>query len=223
MPQQTILPPTGAIAATDRKESAQDSEIICGNGSGLPANPINLFQNYTAFQNTTNNSNVEQKQKGRDTNLSGPGGGLPQGYQLLWFEWRAGPRTLGANLSGLLGAGVPEQLERIRENGYIKAVFSQTPLITANLRDLVSFTDARFIQTTIPGFTTMAPCIAQRGGKVIVTGNEPYKIVGLEQLEMQAGWPGASAVPTAQGGPLSALVPYYLFVSLDGVMSRASL
>lgn len=228
MPDQRMLPPVGTIAATDRKESAQDSEVICGYSTSsttgvLPSNPINLFQSYTSFQNTSSQTGIEQKQKGRDTTLSGPGGGLPQGYQLLWFEWRAGPRTLGANLNTPQFAGVSEQLERIRENGFIKAVFSQSPLITANLRDLVSFTDARFIQTTVPNTTVMAPCISQRGGKVVVTGNEPYKIVGLEQLEMQAGWPGASQVGAYQGGPFLALVPYYLFCSLDGVMSRASL
>ena len=222
MPQQTNLAPQGTIAATDRKESAQDAEIIAGIGSGLPP-LITLFASFAAFQNTTNNANVEQKQKGRDTNLGGPGGGLPQGYQLLWFEWRCGPRTLGANLNMPGTVGVSEQLERVRENGFIKALFSQAPLITSNLRDLVGFTDARNIFTTFQNATVMAPCIAQRGGKVIVTNNEPYKIVGLEQLEIQAGWPGASQVPVPQGGPLLAIVPMYLFCSLDGVMSRASL
>lgn len=220
MPSQTIIPPTGNIAATDRKESAQDSEIIAGTTSNLPAT-IRLYQNFAQFQNTTGNANVEAKQRYRDTNLGGPGGALPQGYQLLWFEWRCGPRTLGANLNTVLASGVTEQLERIRETGYLRILFSQSPLITANLRDLVAFTDSRFVTSTFGG-TQMAPVIAERGGKVVALGNEPFKIVGLEQLEVEAGWPGNSATPAAQGGPLAALVPYYLFCSLDGVLSRAS-
>jgi hypothetical protein len=217
MPQQTTIAPVTSIDATDRKESAYDSEVITGTGQGLPAS-ITLFQNFSGFQVAGTNAEAKQR-NGRDTNLGGPGGGLPQGYQLLWFEWRAGPRTLGADLSGILGAGVFEQLERIRENGFIRAKFTQSPLITANLRDLVSFTDARFLVGGFAGFNMMAPCIAERGGKVIVSDGQPYKIVGLEQLEVEMGWPGAAAVPAAVGGALAALVPYYAFSALDGVKS----
>lgn len=215
MPQQTTIAPTSAIDATQRKESAYDTEVITGTGQGLPAS-ITLFQAFAGFQVAGTNAEAKQR-NGRDTNLGGPGGGLPQGYQLEWYEWRAGPRTLGANLNTLLGSGVFEQLERIRENGFIRAKFTQSPLITANLRDLVSFTDARYVNSGFAGVNVMAPSISERGGKVIVANGEPYKIVGLEQLEIELGWPGAGAVPVPQGGPLLALVPYYAWSSLDGI------
>lgn len=219
MPVATTISPTGNIDATARKESAYDTEAVVGTGSANLPSTITLFQNFVSF--ATSGTNLETKQKKRDTNLGGQGGALPQGYELEWFEWRAGPRTLGANMNMMLTVPVFEQLERVREMGYAQAKFTQMPLITANLRDLVSFTDARFVNSNIGANTVMAPCIAQRGGKVIVTDNQPYRIKALEQVEIEFGWPGASSTPAAQGGVLVANVPIYLFSALDGIMSRA--
>jgi hypothetical protein len=179
MPQGSTIPAQQAMAATDRKEAGIDTEIIGGIGVGPPTAAVRLYQNYNSFQNVVG-ANTETKQRLRDTNLGGPGAGLPQGTMLKWFEWRIMIETLNANLSLPGNINVFEQMERLRETGYFQAVFSRTPFLAVSARDLTSFCESRYLATTVGGATVMAPSISERGGRSVETGDQPFVIVGME-------------------------------------------
>jgi hypothetical protein len=239
--QTTGIAPVGTIEAVSRKETLFDTNAIVTTfsvaaggvfGQMLPAN-LKLFNNFDQFTGpavNVANTNLIAKQDGLMTNLSGSSSALPQGYEHEWFEWRAAVKTFDANLNTVSTTGVPEQLERIREMGFIQYQSTQNPYITAQLRDVTSFVESRTIFTTFPNVTVMAPNISTRGGKSISIEGEPYIIQPQEQFKLLAGWPGAQvgtpqAAGNAPNGPVGtfiAQVPYYLTVYLDGIESRAT-
>lgn len=212
--EPTDIPPVGVIQGISRKESPYDTEVIIAAAVvGLPA-LIRLFQNFNAFQ--VGGAVPIAKQDGRDTNLGGSTSALPQGYQLEWYEWRASVETLDANLGLVANVGVFEQMNRIRELGFIRYLATQSPLITSKLTDVVSFVDSKFVNTTIGASTIISPAVTARGGKVIAVGGEPYTVRPQEQFSINAGWPGALGVA------FTATVTYYLISWLDGILTRAS-
>lgn len=213
--QTTDIIPVGNIQAIPRKESPYDTEcIVASTATTLPAS-IKLFQNYTSFQVTPTTTT---KQADRDTNLSGAVGALPQGYQLLWYEWRASIRTLDSNM-GVSNAAVYEQLRRIRQLGAIKYLATQNPLATVTLGDLISFVDSEFVATTANNVLCPTAVIGFRGGKTMTVGGKPYMIKPTEQLAVQALFPGSNG---SYATAFTATVNLFLTSWLDGVLLRAA-
>lgn len=239
--QTTGIAPVGTIEATSRKETAYDCNAIVTTftaasggvfGQQLPST-IKLFNNFDQFTGpaaNVANTTLISKQDGLHSNLSGSSSSLPQGYEYEWFEWRASIRTFDANLNTAYTVSVFEQIERIRQNGFLQYQATQNPYITVNLVDLVSFVDSRFVNTTYGNATVLQPAVTVRGGKAISIEGEPYMIRPQEQFKVIANWPGLqTATPQAAGnapngstGTFQALIPYYLMCNLDGIESRAA-
>ena len=212
----TDIFPVGNIQAIPRKESPYDTEcIVASSATTLPAQ-IKLFQNYTSFQVVPVGTT---KQADRDTNVNGAVGALPQGYQLLWYEWRASIRTLDANLATAANVVAFENIRRTRQLGAVKYLATQNPLVTATLGDLVSYVDSEFVQTTVNAATVITPTIGFRGGKTMTVGGKPYIIKPTEQLAVQALWPGSNG---AYNTSFSAVINLFLTCWLDGVLLRAA-
>lgn len=220
---QTKIPAPGDIAATDRKEAAVDTEVICGVANAPPQGFISLYANPKTFNNTTGMNNLETKQADRDNNLGGPGAGLPSGTALKWFALRFQILTYCANLNLPPNVGVFEQISRLRECGVVESKFSRTPLFIVPTPDLVSFMDARYIQSTFGG-TVMAPTISTRDGKSVTTDEKPFYIVGQEWAEINFKFTnlGTFTGPQNANTAFSAIVPYYARSFLDGILSIAS-
>lgn len=223
MANQTKIPAPGDIAATDRKEAAVDTEVICGLGNNPNAGYVSLYANPKQFNNIQGQNNLEQKQADRDNNLGGPGAGLPSGTALKWFALRFQILTYCANLNLASNQGVFEQISRLRECGVLESKFSRTPLFIVPLPDLVSFMDARWVSSTFGG-TVMSPVISSRDGKSVTTDEKPFYIVGQEWAEINYKFTDLTTFTGPQNAntAFTALVPYYARSFLDGILSIAS-
>jgi hypothetical protein len=220
---QTKIPAPGDIAATDRKEAAVDTEVVCGLGNNPNAGFISLYANPKQFNNVQGQNNLEQKQADRDNNLGGPGAGLPSGTALKWFALRVQILTYCANLNLGQNAGVLEQISRLRECGVIESKFSRTPLFIVPMPDLVSFMDARYVATSFSGMF-LTPTISSRDGKSVTTDEKPFYIVGQEWAEINFKFSDLNSFTGPQNAntAFTAIVPYYIRSFLDGILSIAS-
>ena len=224
MPSSSNIPAPQDISATDRKEAAIDTEVVAG-CNGIPnASYVSLYANYKQFNNTGSGTNIETKQTDRDTNLGGPGAGLPNGMMLKWYEMRIQICTYYANLNLALNQPVSEQINRLRENGAVEVKFSRTPLFICPLADLVSFLDSKNWTSGGGGTATISPNISQRGGRSVTTDEKPFIIMGNEWAEVNARFAGNSFTGPQNGTvAMTCLIPYYLRCFLDGILSLASL
>ncbi len=224
MPQTSNIPAPQDISATDRKEAAIDTEVVAGLGGVPNASFVSLYANFKTFQNTTSGTNIETKQPDRDTNIGGPGAGLPNGMVLKWYEMRMQICTYWANLALASNVGVLEQLNRLRENGAIEVKFSRTPLFVAPLSDFVSFLDSKYVASGFNGSLQVSPNIATRGGRSVTTAAKPFVIMGNEWAEVNFKWPASAFTgPQNANTGITLIVPLYLRCYLDGVLSIASL
>jgi hypothetical protein len=222
MPIASTIPAPTDIAATDRKEAAIDTEVICGLGNQPPSQYISLYANPKQFTNTSGQNNIETKQPDRDNNLGGPGAGLPTGTMLSWFAMRFQILTYTANLNLGQNNGVLEQISRLRECGNIEAKFSRTPLFIAPLGDLVSFMDARYSTTSFAGLG-LTPTISTRDGKSVTTDEKPFVILGQEWAEINMKFSNLNSFTGPQNANtvFTAICPFYGRSFLDGILSIA--
>ena len=224
MPQSSNIPAPQDISATDRKEAAIDTEVVAGVGGTPNASFVSLYANYKQFNNTGSGANIETKQPDRDTNLGGPGAGLPNGMMLKWYEMRVQICTYYANLNMSLNQPVSEQINRLRENGAVEVKFSRTPLFICPLADVVSFLDSKFWTSGLGSGVSISPNISQRGGRSVTTDEKPFIIMGNEWAEVNYRFPGNTASGPQNGSTaMTCLIPYYIRSFLDGILSLASL
>lgn len=223
MPQASNIPAPQDISSTDRKEAAIDTEVVAGIGGVPNSSFVSLYANYKQFNNTGSGTNIETKQPDRDTNLGGPGAGLPNGMLLKWFEMRLQLCTYYANLNLASNQGVSEQINRIRENMAIEVKFSRTALFICPASDLVSFLDSRYITSSFGGYNS-APNVSQRGGRSVTTDDKPFIIMGNEWAEVNFRDPNSAfSGPQNANTGITLIVPVYVRSFLDGILSLASL
>ena len=224
MPTGSNIPAPQDISATDRKEAAIDTEVVAGLGGVPNASFVSLYANYKQFNNTGSGTNIETKQPDRDTNLGGPGAGLPNGMMLKWFEMRLQLCTYYADLTLASNAFVLSQINTLRETGAIEVKFSRTPLFICPMSDLVSFLDSKYVAGGSGNGISITPNVSSRGGRSCTTDQKPFIIMGNEWAEVNFRFPGISATGPQNGGTaLTLLIPIYIRSFLDGILSLASL
>ena len=135
------IPALGKIAGLARKEPIYDTEVVLA----TPGTQISVFANFTSFSNAP--TNVLSKAFGRDTNLTGSQGGLPQAHRHMWYKWRMKCRSMDANLTLGANAGLLETIRRYRQLSYCIFQLAQTRYITVQADELIGWTESE--QTTL--------------------------------------------------------------------------
>lgn len=223
MPQSSDIPAPQDISATDRKEAGIDTEVVAGVGGNPNSSFVSLYANYKQFNNTQSGTNIETKQPDRDTNLGGPGAGIPNGSMLKWYEMRMQLCFGYANLNLSQNVGVLEQAHRLRENMAVEVKFSRTTLFITQGTDLVSFLDSNYVATSFTGLV-ITPNISTRGGRSCTTNDSPFIILGNEWAEVNFRFPTNGFTGPQNANTAFALtIPVYVRSYLDGVLSLASL
>lgn len=223
---------TGGIAApeqsstyTESRQSATDTEVICGLGGIPTADPVPMFVDFNAFKNLASGTNFETKKRPRHSNQGGSGSGLPPGTSLRWREVR------GAIDMGLANPQLPQnakmysQREVLRGVGVLTLKLQNNTLFQMPFRDLVSFTDSKNEIVNMAGAVTTSPAIGERGGRPIsvpdiASGKQKSLVLtgAADWVEpnftfQNMGFTG----PQTNGLAFNAAVPFYFFLSLDGV------
>ncbi len=213
--QATAIPALGTIDGIQRKEPIYDTDYA-PSGVAL-ANQIVVFANYTAFAQATGTAPLS-KAFGRDTNLSGGQGGLPQATRFSWYKWRCKIRSLDQNLNLAANQGWFEQANRLRQISFAIFQLSQTRYITTQLDELLGFTDSQFVSTVGTalagtGGMVITPAVGDRQGRDITIKGEPYTLNPLETFNVLTVSPTQAAV-------LTPTLNMYVTHFLDGVLVR---
>jgi hypothetical protein len=211
MARATDIPAIGKIAGLARKEPIYDTEGWAA-AAVLPAQII-TFANFTTFA-TAGLSLV--KAFGRDTNLTGGQGGLPQAHRFFWFKWRAKLRALGANLNTPANRVAFEQIIRARQLSNATFQLAQTRYITVQMDELIGFTDSMYVAgsaaTTLDQIYPVMN-VGDRQGRDVTAGKEPKILEPLENFQSITQTPTIAA-------PLTPTVDIYVTHHLDGILVR---
>jgi len=208
MSQPTEIPALGKIAGLARKEGIYDTE---GNAAATAiASQIQTFQNFVSF--ATAGLGLT-KAFGRDTNLTGGQGGLPQAHRFMWYRWRAKSRTLNASMQTVANWVMFEQIRRYGQLAFKTFQLAQTRYITVQKDDLVSYASAEYVNIVDAAAThlVITPACGDRQGKDVTVRGEPKILEPLENFTIITGVPGGSFSPTTD---------IYETDNLDGVLIR---
>ena len=206
MARPVAIPAVGTVAGLARKEFIYDTE---GQANGTPATQVTQFTNYTSFATAALSLT---KQFGRDTNLAGGQGGLPQAHQFLWYKWRCKFRSVDLNTNSAAAAVFYEQVNRLRQLTYVTFQLAQSRYITIQADELVGFTDSLSILHTFTDVLTVVPAVQDRQGHDVTIKGEPYTLKPLEQFSTLTVTPAA--------GGLSLTDDCYITQVLGGVLAR---
>jgi len=213
MAQVTDIPALGKISGLARKEPIYDTEGWAP-AVPLPAQ-ITTFGNFTTFA-TAGLSLV--KAFGRDTNLTGGQGGLPQAHRFMWYKWRSKIRPMDANMGLAANILVQEQISRARQLSNVTLQLAQTRYITVQHDELLGFTDSMFVATTTVAAYVPTPAVGDRQGRDITVRGEPKILEPLENFQVLTQVPSFTA--GVGPGPLSPTVSLYVTSFLDGILIR---
>lgn len=212
MSSPTQIPALGSIAGLARKEPIYDTEVLL-NTLGTS---INTFANFTSFANAP--TNVLSKQFGRDTNLTGSQGGLPQAHRHLAYKWRCAVRTLDGNLASAGNATVFENIRRYRQLSHAIFQLAQTRYITVPLVELVSFVESEFVASTQTNYISITPAVGAHLGRDLTVGSNPKVLEPLESFQITVGTPSTGSIATLSTvGTTTTGCNLYICNVLDGV------
>lgn len=211
----TEIPALGKIAGLSRKEAIYDTEVL----ANTIATSINVFTNFTSFANSP--TNVMSKQFGRDTNLAGGQGGLPQAHRHMWYKWRCKVRTLDGNIAAAGNANIFENIRRYRQLSFATFQLAQTRYITCQLDELIGWTDSENVSTTNSGFFCPTPNVGAALGRDVTVAGEPKVLEPLEQFSVITGTPSTGSIVTLSTvGTTTTGCNLYVTHVLDGVLTR---
>lgn len=209
------IPALGSIAGLARKEPIYDTEVL----ANTIGTSINTFANFTSFANSP--TNVLTKQFGRDTNLTGSQGGLPQAHRHMAYKWRCSVRTLDGNVANASNNVIFENIRRYRQLSSAIFQLAQTRYITVPLTELVSFVDSEYFATTATNQYIASPNAGAQLGRDLTVGGEPKVLEPLESFLIVIGTPSTGTIATLSTvGTTTTGCNLYVMNVIDGVLTR---
>lgn len=214
MSSPTQIPALGSIAGLARKEPIYDTEVL----ANTLGTSIKTFANFTSFANSP--TNALSKAFGRDTNLTGSQGGLPQAHRHLAYKWRCTVRTLDGDLANASQNQVFEKIRRYRQLSYAIFQLAQTRYITVPLTELVSFVDSEFVMSTQTNSLNVTPNVGAHQGRDLTVGNNPKVLEPLESFQIEVGTPDdGSIVSLSTSGATTTGCNFYVMNVLDKLVN----
>lgn len=187
--QVAQMPALGAVAGRPRKESLYDTDGYAAAAAAPPAQ-VRLFSNFAAFVVP---ALAIVKQPDRDTNLRGAGN-LPRAQHFLLYGAQHRIHAMGANLAALASVGFFELASRARDISAWQFTFSNTPYVTAQLRDIPSNVSQQ-VFTTHGGTTVISDCNGEAGRRHydLTVSGQPQSLTELETFSVTVITPAALA------------------------------
>jgi len=196
MPIASIAP-MEASGGRPRKESLIDTEPYAKSAT-VPTS-LFLFSNFSAFATATVGVTLV-KQRGRDTNLTGSGQGLPAYTVFHWFEWRMQLLAMGIDLTSSnasVAKDVSAQFWRLLQVMACAYSFQQSVLIQLPATEIPAGVGPAYVSHTHTDAAIYGPnCTPDRRGKNVTIQGAPVKIVALQSFSIEQRVPDGNFAPT---------------------------
>ena len=191
--QIASIPQQDAIAARLRREGIYDTEGF--NDAIVTTAGLTLFRSATSFGRT---GLSEVKVFGRDTNIIGQGGQLPNSWHHYWYGVRGKFSALNQRLDTAANSVVFDQWRRLVDMSWFEFDFGLTPFFFCQLSEIPTQFPAHISQTQ-NATTLYEPANNIRDPKHrydVTIESYPIEITSLETIQVKIPLASDNTLPT---------------------------